>query len=105
MSEDLNDMLNKIDYRLQERGLLTNNWNLTLDSNNPYKEINDKIKYDQKNKTFNNYNPNTTTSFYKKQNFNYLTKNNFTYYGNPKDNFTDLVVRKYETRKFPQTTN
>ena len=34
MSEELNDMLNKIDYKLQERGLLNNNWNLTLNSNN-----------------------------------------------------------------------
>ena len=67
MSEELNDMLNKIDYKLQERGLLNNNWNLTLNSNNPYKEINEKIKYDMKNNTFNNYYPKLHHHFIKIQ--------------------------------------
>jgi hypothetical protein len=103
MSEELNDMLNKIDYKLQERGLLNNNWNLTLNSNNPYKEINEKIKYDMKNNTFNNYYPKTTTSFYKNPNLISLDKNNFTYNGNPKDNFTDMVIKQYEIKKIIET--
>ena len=47
MTEELEYMLDKNDFYLKEKGLLDNNWNLTLNKNNsPFNEMREKNKYD-----------------------------------------------------------
>ena len=64
MTEELEYMLDKNDFYLKEKGLLDNNWNLTLNKNNsPFNEMREKNKYDIPINSGNNFFKNTATSF------------------------------------------
>ena len=71
MTEELEYMLNKNDFYLKEKGLLDNNWNLTLNKNNsPFNELREKNKNDNiQFKSGNDFFKNTATSSGKKSSF------------------------------------
>ena len=88
MSNNLNNILNKIENRFERPTLVENNWNLSLErENNNFTEVNEKFRNDFR---FNTVNLN---------NIQPLTKANFTYNGNPNDINSKMILTKYETKK------
>ena len=88
MSNNLNNILNKIENRFERSTLVENNWNLSLErENNNFTEVNEKFRNDFR---FNTVNLN---------NIQPLTKANFTYNGNPNDINSKMILTKYETKK------
>ncbi len=88
MSNNLNNILNKIENRFERSTLVENNWNLLLErENNNFTEVNEKFRNDFRLNTenLNNIQP--------------LTKANFTYNGNPNDINSKMILTKYETKK------
>ena len=88
MSNNLNNILNKIENRFERSTLVENNWNLSLErENNNFTEVNEKFRNDFR---FNTVNLN---------NIQPLTRANFTYNGNPNDINSKMILTKYETKK------
>ena len=88
MSNNLNNILNKIENRFERSTLVENNWNLSLErENNNFTEVNEKFRNDFRINTenLNNIQP--------------LTRANFTYNGNPNDINSKMILTKYETKK------